>query len=301
MDALNVMENGTYVDATFGRGGHSGRILERLGPSGRLVAIDLDPAALAAGRARFGDDPRVRFVHSSFGELAGIGASLGLEGQVDGLLMDLGVSSPQIDEAERGFSFREDGPLDMRMNPEAGPTAAEWLAGVDEAELVDVLFRFGEERHARRIARAIVHARAQAPIERTQQLAEIIRGAVPKAAAAKDRIDPATRSFQAIRIVVNGELDAIERALDASLALLREGGRLAVISFHSLEDRIVKHFVREHARPPAASRRMPAAPDFRARLKPIGKLIRPDADEERCNPRARSARLRVAERLGGAA
>ncbi|MBY6205158.1 16S rRNA (cytosine(1402)-N(4))-methyltransferase RsmH [Halomonas denitrificans] len=296
VDALNVMENGTYVDATFGRGGHSGRILEQLGPGGRLVAIDLDPEALAAGRQRFSDDQRVRFVQSSFGDLDRIAAELDLDGRVDGLLMDLGVSSPQIDDAARGFSFREDGPLDMRMNPDAGPSAAEWLAGVDEDELVRVLFDYGEERHSRRIARAIVGARQETPIVGTVQLAEIIRSAVPAGAAARDRIDPATRSFQAIRIVVNGELDAIERALDAAIDLLADGGRLVVISFHSLEDRIVKRFIRQHARPPAASRRMPAAPSFRPRLREVGKLVRPDEDEQRCNPRARSARMRVAER-----
>jgi 16S rRNA (cytosine1402-N4)-methyltransferase len=298
VEALNVTEDGTYVDATFGRGGHSARILERLGPDGRLIAIDLDPEALAVGRDRFGADARVQFVQSSFGELGELAGRLGLNRNVDGLLMDLGVSSPQLDDAGRGFSFREDGPLDMRMNPDAGESAAEWLARVDEAELTDVLFRFGEERHARRIARAIVQARAEAPITRTQQLADLIRGAVPKGAAARDRIDPATRSFQAIRIAVNGELEAIERALAAALDVLAAGGRLAVISFHSLEDRIVKRFIREQARPPAASRRMPAVP-FRPRLREVGKLIRPDAAEQQANPRARSARMRVAERLAG--
>lgn len=296
MEALNVIEDGTYVDATFGRGGHCGRILDRLGPAGRLFAIDLDPEALELGRARFGDDARVQFIQANFGELDEIAEGLGIEGRVDGLLMDLGVSSPQIDDAARGFSFREDGPLDMRMNPEGGESAADWLARVDETELVDVLFKYGEERHSRRIARAIVEQRVESPITRTLQLAEIIRAAVPKASAARDRIDPATRSFQAIRIVVNGELDAIERALAAALDLLAVGGRLAVISFHSLEDRIVKRFIREYARPPAASRRMPAAP-FSARLREIGKLVRPDEAEQQANPRARSARMRVAERL----
>lgn len=299
MNALNVIEDGIYVDATFGRGGHSGRILDRLGPGGRLVAIDLDPEALAVGREHFGDDRRVTFVQSSFGDLERIVADLGLTGRIDGLLMDLGVSSPQIDDAARGFSFREDGPLDMRMNPGAGRSAAEWLAGVEEAELVDVLFRFGEERHSRRIARAIVAARGESPIERTAQLAEIIRAAVPRGAAARDRIDPATRSFQAIRIAVNGELEALENALDAAVDILAQGGRLAVISFHSLEDRIVKQFIRRHARPPAASRRMPAAPEFEPTLSEVGKLVRPDDEEQRCNPRARSSRMRVAERVGG--
>jgi len=302
VDALNIIEDGTYVDATFGRGGHSARILERLGPSGRLIAIDLDPEALAVGRERFGADARVTFARASFGELGELAEQLGIEGRVDGLLMDLGVSSPQIDDPERGFSFREDGPLDMRMDPERGVSAAEWLAGVDERELADVLFRYGEERHSRRIARAIVDARAETPITRTLQLADIIRSAVPKKAAARDRIDPATRSFQAIRIAVNGELEAIERALDSALEVLAAGGRLAVISFHSLEDRIVKRFIREHARPPAASRRRPAVP-FSARLREIGKLVRPEEAEQQANPRARSARMRVAERraAGGAA
>jgi 16S rRNA (cytosine1402-N4)-methyltransferase len=302
VDALNVIEDGTYVDATFGRGGHSARILERLGPSGRLIAIDLDPEALAVGRERFGADARVTFVRASFGELGELAERLGIAGRVDGLLMDLGVSSPQLDDPERGFSFREDGPLDMRMDPERGMSAAEWLADVDERELADVLFRYGEERHSRRIARAIVEARADSPITRTLQLADIIRSAVPQKRGARERIDPATRSFQAIRIAVNGELEAIERALDAALDVLATGGRLAVISFHSLEDRIVKRFIREHARPPAASRRMPAAP-FSARLREIGKLVRPDQDEQQANPRARSARMRVAERraAGGAA
>lgn len=298
VNALNVGENGIYVDATFGRGGHSGRILDQLGNQGRLIAIDLDPEAMEVGRALFGDDPRVTFVQRSFGELGSISRELDLDGRVNGLLLDLGVSSPQLDDPARGFSFRADGPLDMRMNPGAGQPASAWLAEVAESDLVDVLFRFGEERQARRIARAIVRARESAPIERTAQLAGIVADAVP-GAAARERIHPATRTFQAIRIAVNGELDALAHAMDAAIDLLAPGGRLAAISFHSLEDRIVKQSIRKHSDAPPASRRMPSAPDFKPRLRRIGKLIRADLAEQKANPRARSARLRVAERIAG--
>lgn len=295
MNALNVRENGIYVDATFGRGGHSRRILEQLGSSGQLIAIDLDPEAIEAGRTMFGGDPRVSFVQRNFGELDSFGREFDLEGRVDGLLLDVGVSSPQLDDPERGFSFRADGPLDMRMNPDVGQPASAWLADVSEPDLVDILFRYGEERQARRIARAIVRARETAPIERTAQLAGIVAEAVP-GAAARERIHPATRTFQAIRIVVNGELDALAHAMDAAIGLLAPGGRLAVISFHSLEDRIVKQSIRRHSEAPPVSRRMPLPPDFQPRLRRVGKLIRADAEEQHANPRSRSARLRVAER-----
>lgn len=296
MDALNVHENGTYVDATFGRGGHARLILDRLGPGGALIALDADPEAIAHGRARFTDD-RLTLVHCNFRELGEAVRARVPSGRVDGILMDLGVSSPQLDAPGRGFSFREDGPLDMRMNPEAGVSAAAWLADVAEDDLATVIATLGEERFARRIARAIVAERNREPIRTTGRLADVVTAAVPARAARSERIHPATRTFQAIRIAVNAELDALDDALDAAIDALSPGGRLVVISFHSLEDRRVKRAIRAASTPPPASRRAPAAPDFRPRLKALGKLRRPDADECRANPRARSARMRVAERI----
>lgn len=297
LDGLGIRDDGTYVDGTFGRGGHSRAILERLGPAGRLVAIDRDPAAVASAGAAFGADPRVELVRGAFGELAAILDPRGLGGRVDGLLLDLGVSSPQLDEPERGFSFRNDGPLDMRMDPDAGMPASEWLNNVDVTELSRTLKQYGEERHATRIARAIVAARRSAPLTTTGALAEIVAAAVP-AAARGGRIHPATRTFQAIRIAVNDELGQLERALAASLDALRAGGRLAVISFHSLEDRIVKRFIRRHAREDERYRGMPDVPaEFRPALRPVGRAIAASELEIEANPRARSARLRVAERL----
>lgn len=293
VDALNIREDGVYVDATFGRGGHARRILERLGPAGRLIALDADPEAIAHGRRAFADDPRLELVHANFRELGPIANDRAPAG-LNGILLDLGVSSPQLDAAERGFSFQADGPLDMRLDPTSGVSAADWLAGVDERALADALFAFGEERHARRIARAIVRAREVAPIRTTARLAEIVAGAVPGASGS--RIHPATRTFQAIRIVVNDELGALDEALSASVPALAPGGRLVVISFHSLEDRRVKQAIRAAARPAPASRRRPAADSFRPVLAEIGKLVRPGEAETDANPRARSARMRVAEK-----
>jgi 16S rRNA (cytosine1402-N4)-methyltransferase len=296
VDALNVRDNGIYVDATFGRGGHASAIAERLGPSGRLLAIDADPEAVEHGRARFGDDARVRLVQANFRDLITTVRDH-VDGRVDGVLMDLGVSSPQLDSPERGFSFRADGPLDMRMDPSAGPSAADWLADIEADELSRVIATFGEERFARRIARAIVAERDRAPIRTTGRLADIVRDAIPAAAARSSRIDPATRTFQALRIAVNAEIDALDEALAGAIDVLAPGGRLAVISFHSLEDRRVKRAIREASTPPPASRRAPAPVRFRPRLKRIGGLVRPSEAEAAANPRARSARMRVAERL----
>lgn len=298
--ALNVHEDGAYVDATYGRGGHAAGIVERLGPDGRLLAIDRDPQAITAARDRFAGDARVHVVQGDFAMLADIARQHGPAAGFDGILLDLGVSSPQLDDPKRGFSFRNDGPLDMRMDPGAGITAADWLAEVDEKELVQIIRTLGEERHARRIARAIVAARAQERIETTRRLAEIVAAAVP--GRERER-HPATRTFQAIRIHLNAELEALDSALAAAPALLAPGGRLAVISFHSLEDRRVKRFMRRQAGiggAPARDERgrtLPAQAADAPLLRLIGRAQAPSEDECRNNPRARSARLRVAERM----
>lgn len=298
LDALKIAPDGVLVDGTYGRGGHSTAMLERLGPDGRLVVVDQDPEAIADARARFGSEPRVTIWPGNFAELARMGQETGVAGQVTGLLLDIGVSSPQLDDPARGFSFREDGPLDMRMNNQGGQTAADWLAEVEESTLAGVIKDYGEERHARRIARQIVMARSEQPIETTARLAAVVaRAAGPSPA---DR-HPATRTFQAIRVHVNDELGALDRALDQAVDLLAPGGRLAVISFHSLEDRRVKQVFRRLSSPPPASRRQPMAPDFQPRVRLVGRMIKPDATELAHNPRARSACLRVAERLGAEA
>ncbi|MFZ5663305.1 MAG: 16S rRNA (cytosine(1402)-N(4))-methyltransferase RsmH [Pseudomonadota bacterium] len=292
LDGLQVRADGIYLDGTFGRGGHARGVLERLGPEGRLLVMDKDPEAIAIAQAEFAGDARVAVRHGSFAELADWSATA--DG-LDGVLFDLGVSSPQLDVAERGFSFGKDGPLDMRMDPTSGESAAEWLASASEREIADVLWRYGEERQSRRIARAIVARRAQQPILRTRELAELIASVLPRG---DGRIHPATRSFQAIRIHINRELGDLEAGLDAAHARLKPGGRLAVISFHSLEDRIVKQFIARHAKAPPASRRMPVVPDFTPTLRAIGDAIKADEAEIADNPRARSAVLRVAEKLG---
>lgn len=272
---------GVYVDCTYGRGGHSAAILERLDGSGTLHALDQDPEAVADARARFAGVPGF-FIHArNFGALGMLAAELGIAGRIDGVLMDLGVSSPQLDAAERGFSFGKPGPLDMRMNPTAGESAAQWLARAPEAEIADVLWRYGEERNSRRIARRIVQLRASQPITTTAELAALI-ASVPGPRSRS--IHPATRSFQAIRIHVNRELEMLEQGLAAAIEVLAPGGRLVVISFHSLEDRLVKHRLRDAAR---------AEPP---RLKLLGKQF-PSAQECADNPRARSAVLRIAEKL----
>jgi len=296
VNALNVRQDGIYLDATYGRGSHAARIVAGLGDDGRLIVLDVDPEAIEHARRQFSDDRRVAIERRNFRELDAVVSEQVGERGVDGILMDLGVSSPQLDDAGRGFSFRHDGPLDMRMDPDQGIPAADWLAEVDEDTLVRVLFEFGEERHARRIARSIVGARAQAPIRTTAALAAIIEQAVPAASRRQQRIHPATRSFQAIRIAVNRELEALDEALEAAIGALAPGGRLAVISFHSLEDRRVKRAIRAASSPPPASRRRPVESDFTPRLHAVGKPVTPSPAEIEANPRARSARLRVAER-----
>jgi 16S rRNA (cytosine1402-N4)-methyltransferase len=291
LHALAIRADGFYVDATFGRGGHAGAILGRLGEKGRLLAIDRDPDASTAAASVFGGDPRATFVQASFSVLSRLTAGR----LADGILFDLGVSSPQLDDPRRGFSFLRDGPLDMRMDPRHGESAAQWLEHASEREIRTVIARYGEERHARRIARAIVAARAASPIATTGRLAAVIAAAVPGREPGRH---PATRSFQALRIQVNGELEEIERALPQAVDALAPGGRLVVISFHSLEDRIVKRFMR------AASREAPLwaglpdmPPDALPKLALVGRAIFADAAELARNPRARSAVLRAAERL----
>ena len=294
LEALNVMPAGSYVDATFGRGGHADALLQRLGPDGRLLAIDRDPEAVRHARQSI-HDRRFSVVHASFSSLEAICEQHALDGCLNGILFDLGVSSPQLDDAGRGFSFRSDGPLDMRMNPDEGVSAAVWLAGVGEQELERIIREYGEERFARRIARAVVRARRDEPIVTTAQLAAVVTAAVPRTEPGKD---PATRTFQALRIRINHELDELRAGLEQALNVLATGGRLAVISFHSLEDRIVKRFIRSGSSAPSLLRGLPVtASEFRPRWRAIGRVIRPRAGETRDNPRARSARLRVAEKL----
>ncbi|WFF43328.1 16S rRNA (cytosine(1402)-N(4))-methyltransferase RsmH [Salinicola endophyticus] len=294
VEALVQAPNGCYLDGTFGRGGHSRAILERLAPDGRLLAIDRDPAALAAAAAI--SDPRFDIRPGVFAELDQHAAAAGLMGKLDGVLLDVGVSSPQLDDPERGFSFLRDGPLDMRMDPSSGVGAAAWIARSDEQEMARVFKTYGEERFAKRIARAIVAARREAPIARTQQLAEIVKAAHPAWEKGKH---PATRVFQAIRIHLNDELGQLERALSAALETLAPGGRMVVISFHSLEDRLVKRFIRDQSRGDThLPRGMPIREDqLNKRLKPVGKALRPGEREVDGNPRARSAVMRIAEKL----
>jgi len=291
---LNLRPAGCYLDATFGRGGHAAAILAALGPAGRLLALDRDPAAERCARTRFGTDARFAFVRSSFGQLGQIITEKGLTGRLDGMLFDLGVSSPQFDEPARGFSFGRNGPLDMRMDPDAGISAAVWLARVEEAELDRVLAEWGEERFHRRVARALVAARQRAPIVTTAQLAELVAAAVPTREPGQH---PATRAFQAIRIAVNDELGQLQAALPQAVQALAPGARLAVISFHSLEDRVVKRFMRDQARGREWPLDLPVqgGPEGMT-LRLIGRAVRPNAAEIAANPRARSAVLRVAER-----
>ncbi|WP_406671931.1 16S rRNA (cytosine(1402)-N(4))-methyltransferase RsmH [Natronospira sp.] len=293
VDALALRPGGIYVDGTYGRGGHAALLQASLGEGGRLVLIDQDPEAIAHARENFADDDRVSIHHRSFAEMGELVAELGLDGRVDGVLLDIGVSSPQLDDPARGFAFSAGGPLDMRMNPDSGESAADWLARAEEKEIARVLRVYGEERFAKRIARAIVAQRAEAPIEDTARLAEIIRAAVPSAPPGRH---PATRSFQAIRIQINRELEALDQVLAQLPDIVAPGGRIAVISFHSLEDRRVKQFIRGGSDGPKVVAGVPlpeaAPPPFRA----IGRAQRAEADELDRNPRARSAVLRVAER-----
>ncbi len=295
LDGLNIQANGYYIDATFGRGGHAGMILQRLGPEGHLLAIDKDPAAIRAAHERFKGERCFSIEQGSFAMLQELTRRRGWLGRVSGILLDLGVSSPQLDDACRGFSFRQDGPLDMRMDPATGMTAAQWLATADEKEIASVLREYGEERFSRRIARNIVAARVQSPLVRTMQLARLIADSVPRREPGKD---PATRSFQAIRIHLNQELSDLCKVLPQALEVLAPGGRLAAISFHSLEDRIVKRFMREQARGDEFPPDLPVTQaQLRPRMRLIGKAHRAGSAELVDNPRARSAVLRVAERL----
>jgi 16S rRNA (cytosine1402-N4)-methyltransferase len=292
---LSIQPDGVYVDGTFGRGGHAGAILAMLGPEGKLLAMDKDPEAVQSATLQFGSDPRFEIEQGSFTMLGRMVAKQQLQGQVNGLLLDLGVSSPQLDDASRGFSFSADGPLDMRMDSTQGISAAQWLREADQQQISKVLKAHGEERFSWRIAGAIVASRDAQPLQSTRQLAELIEAVVPMREKHKH---PATRSFQAIRIFINHELDDVTAVLEQVPDMLAVHGRMAVISFHSLEDRIVKRFIRDEYRGEQPPQEFPlAGMDYQPRLKPVGKAIRASEDEVAANPRARSAVLRIAERL----
>lgn len=297
VDGLNVRENGVYVDGTFGRGGHSRLILSKLGKDGRLVVFDKDPQAIAVAQELAAQDPRVSVVHDGFATFQTALDQLGID-KIDGALFDLGISSPQIDEGERGFSFRFDAPLDMRMDPTRGMSAAEWIAVASEQELHEVIKNYGEERFSRQVARAIVAQREAQPIDTTRKLAQLVAQNVRTRERGQD---PATRTFQAVRIFINRELEEVEAVLPQVVSRLNEGGRLAVIAFHSLEDRIVKQFMKKHSQHAPLPRwaavkesDLPQPP-----LMLVGKAIKPGVAETAANPRARSAVLRVAERTSG--
>lgn len=297
VEALAVRADGCYLDGTFGRGGHSRLILDHLGPQGRLLGFDKDPQAIATGHALAAEDGRFAIVQRSFAELADELAVRGLAGKISGVLLDLGVSSPQLDDPERGFSFLGDGPLDMRMDPDRGVSAAQWLASASEEEIARVFKEYGEERFAKRMAHAVVLRRAERPFERTADLAQVLAAANPAWEKGKN---PATRAFQGLRIHINNELADLEKGLDAALEALEVGGRLVVISFHSLEDRIVKQFMRRQAKGEADKlpRDLPIIPPaFEPRLRLVGKPQYASEDELKANPRARSAVMRVAEKL----
>jgi 16S rRNA (cytosine1402-N4)-methyltransferase len=294
LESLNIRPSGIYIDATFGRGGHSRAILSKLNEKGQLIAFDQDPEAIAYGREQFADEPRLTIEHCNFNQVASVVEKFGLTGKIDGILMDLGVSSPQLDDAGRGFSFLRSGPLDMRMDTTQGETARQWLARVKSADLINVLKKYGEEKFARRIATAIVERRAEREIADTGDLAEIISNAIPVKEKHKH---PATRSFQAIRIFINAELQSIERGLKDAVSVLAKGGRLSVISFHSLEDRIVKRFMRDISSRPKLPAGLPVMEaDIEVPYRLVSKPIVAGAKELQVNPRARSARLRVLER-----
>ncbi|MGB5456313.1 MAG: 16S rRNA (cytosine(1402)-N(4))-methyltransferase RsmH [Gammaproteobacteria bacterium] len=295
INALNIKADGVYVDATFGRGGHAQAIMEHLSDNGRLLAVDQDPQAVAFGRRIFSKEGRIEIIHGNFLQVADMVVERGLDKKVNGVLMDLGVSSPQLDDAARGFSFSQSGPLDMRMNPEEGRSAGQWLASVSLNELTLVLKKYGEEKSARRIAQAIIDSRKDVEITNTKQLADIIVRAVPGYEKHKH---PATRSFQAIRIYINQELKALEQGLQAAVSVLALAGRLVVISFHSLEDRIVKRFMRNVANPPRIPAGLPIiSADIDVPYRLVGKPVIASEEEVTRNPRARSARLRVLERV----
>jgi 16S rRNA (cytosine1402-N4)-methyltransferase len=301
LEALDIKPEGCYIDATFGRGGHTALILQRLGPNGKLLVIDQDPAAIAVANDTYGNNPQVTVAHGAFSDLMNLvkdkswpDAALAGRDCVDGVFFDLGVSSPQLDDPARGFSFMRQGPLDMRMDPTRGESVAEYLRTVNAEDLANVLYQYGEERHSRRIARAIVNEASQQPIEDTLQLAAIIKKAHP---AWSKKHHPATRSFQALRIAVNDELKQIPIALHAAVDLLKLSGRLVVISFHSLEDRLVKHFIRQQQSAALPSGLPDPDAPAQARLKKIGGMQSPSEEEIKQNPRSRSARMRVAKKL----
>ncbi len=295
IEGLSIRPSGIYVDATFGRGGHAQALLQRLDAQGVLLAIDKDPEAVAAARKMFADDARFSIEQGTFAMLEHYVQERGWKGRVDGVLLDLGVSSPQLDDPLRGFSFRHDGPLDMRMNPQSGMSAAQWLANAKEAEIISVLRNYGEERYAPRIARALIAARNESPLTTTRQLATIVAAANPAWEPGKD---PATRTFQAIRIFINRELEDVEACLPQALEALAPGGRLAVISFHSLEDRIVKRYMRDEARGDRFPVGVPVlATQLQPRVRLVGKAIHAGTQELSENPRARSAVLRIAEKI----
>jgi len=295
VEALKIRPDGKYVDGTFGRGGHSRAILARLSGKGCLLSLDRDPEAVAAGRELQKEDKRLSVVQGNFADMERYVRDWGVDEGLDGILLDLGVSSPQLDDPERGFSFMGDGPLDMRMNPLQGVSAKEWLAEAPERELTRVFWEFGEERYARRIARSIVMARQKQRLETTGQLARLIENTIGRREKKKH---PATRCFQAIRIFINDELANLAKGLDTAIRLLRPGGRLVVISFHSLEDRLVKRTIREAVRPGQVRKNIPQHPDNAPLMKLVGKAVKASETELSVNPRARSAVMRVAEKLG---
>jgi len=296
VDGLNIDPNGIYIDGTFGRGGHSRHVLSHLGPEGRLIAIDRDPQAIAAAK-QFADDPRFQIVHGGFGQLADYVEELGLVGKINGVLLDLGVSSPQLDDADRGFSFLRDGPLDMRMDNSQGETAAQWLARAEIEDMAWVFKTYGEEKNSRHIARCIAADRDEKPFLRTKDLADLIARITKNKERNKH---PATRVFQAIRIYINSELEQIDQALEGALKVLAPEGRLSVISFHSLEDRMVKRFIRRNSQGESVPHGLPiteAEINKSRKLKSMGKAMKPSDEEIEQNPRSRSSVLRVAERL----
>ena len=295
VDALVIDPDGFYVDGTFGRGGHTAELLSKLSPQGSVVAIDKDPQAIAEGQVRFSEDTRLQLVHGTFADLSEIVAQMGKTGELSGVLLDLGVSSPQIDQAERGFSFMRDGPLDMRMDTSKGLSAAEWIASADEQEIARVIKEYGEERFARRMASAVVKEREKTPITRTVQLAGILAAAHP---AWERGRHPATKAFQAIRIFINRELDDLEALLAQIIDTLKVGGRLVVISFHSLEDRRVKRFIRDQEQGIKLPKNLPIRDvDRGVRLIKVGKAVKPAVSEVDGNVRSRSAVMRAAERV----
>lgn len=294
MEGLAIQPDGIYVDGTFGRGGHSFGILQRLGPKGRLIAMDKDPEAIAIANKDPFHDPRFSIVHETFANLQKVVRDNGRQVKLNGILLDIGVSSPQLENAKRGFSFSKDGPLDMRMDPTRGMDAATWINQAEEAEIRRVLWQYGEDHYTKRIANAIVQAREEKPITRTHELSNIIVKTCPTHDVKKHA---ATRTFQAIRIFINRELDELSDALPQCLEALVVGGRLCVISFHSLEDRLVKRFLQKESRDQLPREVPVLAKDIKHRLKPISSLIRPTENEIKENPRARSARLRIMEKL----